>query len=110
MSGNVEFMKRFVEFINSAGEKLAHELVSPDAIFHAPVRPEPVVGPAGYLMIIGMMRGGFPDVQWTLEELISEGDKVAVYGRSAHRETSHHTGAEYLPSDKRSDHQRVRPT
>ena len=29
-------------------------------------------------MIIGMMRGGFPDVQWTLEELISEGDKVAA--------------------------------
>ena len=78
MSGNVEFMKRFVEFINSASEKLAHELVSRDAIFHAPVRPEPVVGPAGYLMIIGMMRGGFPDVQWTLEELISEGDKVAA--------------------------------
>ena len=78
MSDNVEFMKRFVEFINSASEKLAHELVSPDAIFHTPVRPEPVVGPAGYLMIIGMMRGGFPDVQWTLEELISEGDKVAA--------------------------------
>jgi steroid delta-isomerase-like uncharacterized protein len=78
MSDNVEFMKRFVEFINSASEKLAHELVSPDAIFHAPVRPEPVVGPAGYLMIIGMMRSGFPDVQWTLEEQISEGDKVAA--------------------------------
>jgi predicted ester cyclase len=122
MSGNVEFMKRFVEFINSASEKLAHELVSPDAIFHAPVRPEPVVGPAGYLMIIGMMRGGFPDVQWTLEELISEGDKVAArftmrgthqgqfMGVPPYRQTSHHTGAEYLPSDKRSDHQRVRPT
>ena len=76
MLGNVEFMKRFVEFINSASEKLAHELVSPDAIFHAPVRPEPVVGPAGYLMIIGMMRGGFPDVQWTLEELIPKATRL----------------------------------
>jgi steroid delta-isomerase-like uncharacterized protein len=80
MSGadNAAFMKRFVEFINSASEKLAHELVSPDAIFHVPGRPEPMVGPAGYLAIVGMMRGGFPDIQWTTEELISEGDKIAV--------------------------------
>ena len=80
MSGNnnVEFMKLFVEFINSASEQLAHELVSPEAIFHVPGRPEPMVGPDGYLKIVGMMRGGFPDIQWTVEELISEGDKVAA--------------------------------
>jgi steroid delta-isomerase-like uncharacterized protein len=80
MSGNknAEFMKRFVEFINSASEKFAHELVSPEAIFHVPGRPEPMVGPAGYLMIIGMMRAGFPDIQWTLEEQISEGERVAA--------------------------------
>ena len=71
-------MKKIVEFINSASEKLAHELVSPEAIFHVPGRPEPMVGPAGYLMIVGMMREGFPDIQWTVEELISEGDKVAA--------------------------------
>lgn len=75
---NVEFMNKFVEFINSASEKLAYELVSPEAVFHVPGRPEPMIGPAGYLAIIGMMRGGFPDVQWTAEELICEGDKVAA--------------------------------
>ena len=32
----------------------------------------------GYLAIIGMMRGGFPDVQWTLEQMVTEGDTVAV--------------------------------
>jgi len=25
-----------------------------------------------------MMRGGFPDIQWTLEEMVAEGDKVAA--------------------------------
>ena len=25
-----------------------------------------------------MMRSGFPDIQWTLEDLITEGDKVAA--------------------------------
>ena len=33
---------------------------------------------APLVIFIGMMRGGFPDVQWTLEELISEGNKVAA--------------------------------
>jgi hypothetical protein len=26
-------------------------------------------GPADYFAIIGMMRGSFPDIQWTLEEM-----------------------------------------
>jgi steroid delta-isomerase-like uncharacterized protein len=71
-------MRRFTEFINTASEKLAKELISPDAIFHVPGRAEPMRGPAGYLAIIGMMRAGFPDIQWTLEEMIAENDKVAA--------------------------------
>jgi len=71
-------MDRFVEFINTASEKLAGELISPNAIFYVPGRAEPMRGPAGYLAIINMMRGGFPDIQWTLEETVIEGDKVAA--------------------------------
>lgn len=71
-------MIRFTEFINTASETLAAELISPDAIFHVPGRSEPMRGPAGYLAIIHMMRGGFPDIQWTLEEMVAEGDKVAA--------------------------------
>jgi steroid delta-isomerase-like uncharacterized protein len=75
---NRRTMIRFTEFINTASEKLAVELISPNAIFHVPGRAEPMRGPAGYLAIIGMMRGGFPDIQWTLEETICEGEKVAA--------------------------------
>jgi len=71
-------MQRFNEFINTASEQLATELISTNAIFHVPGRPEPMKGPSGYLAVIGMMRGGFPDIQWTLEELIAEGDKIAA--------------------------------
>jgi steroid delta-isomerase-like uncharacterized protein len=82
-------MRRLVEFINTASEKFAAELISPDAIFYVPGRSEPMRGPAGYLAIIGMMRGGFNDIQWTLEEMISEGDKVAARFtmRGTHRGT-----------------------
>jgi steroid delta-isomerase-like uncharacterized protein len=82
-------MQRFVEFINSASKQLADELISPEAIFHVPGRPEPMRGPAGYLEIIQMMRGGFPDIQWTLEEMVAEADMVAArfIMRGTHRGT-----------------------
>ena len=75
---NKQVMVRFTQFINTASEQLALELISPEAIFHVPGRPEPMRGPTGYLAIIAMMRGGFPDIQWTLEEMIAEEDKVAA--------------------------------
>ena len=64
--------------INTADPRLATELVSSQAVFHVPGRAEPVHGPQGYLEIIGMMRGGFPDIQWTLEETVIEGDVIAA--------------------------------
>ena len=78
MDTHRDFFKQFVQFINTADENLAQQLISPLAKFHVPGQPEPLQGPKGYLMIIAMMRSGFPDIQWTLEEMIAEGDKVAV--------------------------------
>jgi steroid delta-isomerase-like uncharacterized protein len=75
---NKDIMNRFVQFINTADEKLATELVSTDAIFYVPGSPEPMRGPSGYLAIIGMMRGGFPDIQWTLDDAVIEEDKIAA--------------------------------
>ena len=71
-------MEKFTVFINTADERLAQELIAKDAVFHVPGQASPLQGPSGYLFILAMMRGGFPDVQWTLEETISEGDRVAA--------------------------------
>ena len=67
-----------MDFINSASEEIANEVISLDAIFYVPGRPEPMRGPAGYLAIIGMMRSGFSDIQWRLDEMVAEADKVAA--------------------------------
>ena len=75
---NNDFMKRFVAFINAASEEPAAEPVSADAVFHVPGRPEPLHGPAGYLTIVAMMRSGFPDIRWSLEETICEGERIAA--------------------------------
>jgi len=71
-------MKRFVEFFNTADEQLARQVIAPDAEFDAPTHGEPLRGPDGYLALLAMLRSGFPDIQWTLEETITEGNKVAV--------------------------------
>ena len=71
-------MRRFTEFINTADQNLGEELITADAQFWVPGRPESMRGLAGYMNVLGMMRSGFSDVQWSLEETIAEGDKVAA--------------------------------
>ena len=71
-------MRRFTEFINTADQNLGEELIAADAQFWVPGRPESMRGLAGYMNVLGMMRSGFSDVQWSLEETIAEGDKIAA--------------------------------
>ena len=73
-----KFMARFVDFINTADPAKAQDLVAADARFHVPGQPEPLVGPAGYLAIIAMMRSGFSDIQWQLEDMVADGTSVAA--------------------------------
>jgi steroid delta-isomerase-like uncharacterized protein len=92
-------MQRFLEFINTASETMAVELISPNAVFHVPGSPEPKRGPAGYLAIIAMMRSGFPDIQWGLNEIIVENDRVAA--RFTMRGTHQGTFFEVQPTGKK---------
>lgn len=72
------FMRRFVQFINTADEQLGEELIAPNAEFYVPYQSEPLVGVPGYLKAIEVMRGGFPDVQWTLDEFVVDDEKIAA--------------------------------
>jgi steroid delta-isomerase-like uncharacterized protein len=72
------FIRRFTSFINSGDSNLAPELVSMDAIFHAPGAPAPLLGPDGYLDLLATLRSAFSDVRWVLEEAVVEGDKIAA--------------------------------
>ncbi len=71
-------MKKFEKMINTADEKLAQELISDDASFYTPASPDPLYGGKGYLSVVYWMRKSFSNVQWKLEEMIAENDKVAV--------------------------------
>lgn len=74
----IQLMDRFLTFINTANPELANELIHREAIFYVPGNPEPMRGPDGYLAIVGMMRGAFPDVQWKIDDTVIDGEKVAV--------------------------------
>lgn len=72
-------MGRFVQFINSpAAEVNASDYVSENAIFHVPGLAEPLRGPAGYVQILAMLRTGFPDISWSVDQMVAEGDWVAA--------------------------------
>lgn len=78
MEQNKKTMERFVEFINTGNLEIGREIISPDVIFHAPTSPEPMKGLEGYVAVLDMMRGDMPDIRWTVEEMIAEGEKVMV--------------------------------
>ena len=75
---NRKLMKKFERMINTADESLAEELIAKDAAFYTPASPDPLYGGKGYLSVVYLMRTGFSDVQWKLEEMTAENNKVAV--------------------------------
>ncbi len=75
---NKELMKKFEKMINTADDKLARELVAPEAAFYTPASPEPLYGGKGYLSVVHWMREGFSDVQWHIKDMVADEDKVAV--------------------------------
>lgn len=75
---NKRVMELFVRFINTGDSSLGETIISPDVVFYAPTSPEPMHGFKGYTDVLNMMRGAMPDVKWTVEEVIAEGDKVMI--------------------------------
>lgn len=71
---NKEIIRSLYENILNNGklEKL-REIISED---YTGVRGEK--GTAGFAQTVGSLRAGFPDIKWTIEDLIADGDKVVV--------------------------------
>ncbi len=63
------------------------ELVDPGFIDHESTFPFSVRGADGLRRVLLFFRTAFPDVQWTIEDLVGEGCKVAVRftARGTHR-------------------------
>ncbi|CVL00350.1 uncharacterized protein FMAN_09829 [Fusarium mangiferae] len=90
---------RFVEFINSADAVIGNEVIHESAEFHVPFDSNPLKGVSGYLDMLGMMRAAFPDIQWSVEQIITEGDTVVLRSKTRGTQTGPFMG--FPPSGKR---------
>ena len=74
-------MRRFEECINTNNLTLGEELISANAAFTTPFSSSPLYGAKGYLSIVEFMRQSFPDVHWTLENMVADETTIAVQWR-----------------------------
>jgi predicted ester cyclase len=79
MQKNAEASKRIIDEILGAGNyDLADELIASDARGHDPALPQPTIGPEGLKEAARGYRAAFPDLKLTSEQVIAEGDYVAI--------------------------------
>jgi len=75
------------EAINGGNLALLDELVGSDYVEHDPNYPQLVRGAEGLKQYFQTFRSAFPDLHFTIEDIIGEGDTVAVRqtGRGTHQ-------------------------
>ena len=78
------------ESFNEGKFDLVDQLVAPDAVNHDPAQParlQSLHGPEAQRRIVEMYRAAFPDVRITVDEVIEEGDRVALrwHAEGTHR-------------------------
>jgi steroid delta-isomerase-like uncharacterized protein len=71
---NKEVVRRlFEEYFNKGLVDRLGEIISPDF-----VGPGGQRGPAAFATVLGALRTGFPDITYTVEDVVAEGNRVAV--------------------------------
>src|SRR3954454_13431933 len=79
-STNIEVARRWFEEMWTQGRaELISELLAPDApIYDIGAPGDTRRGPEGFRPTYEKLRGAFPDIQFTIEEIIGERDIVAL--------------------------------
>jgi predicted ester cyclase len=74
---NKAIVRRWVEAFNEGNVDAVDELVTDFYVRHDPNSPE-VRGPEEEKQLIAMYRSAFPDLHFTVEDMVAEGDKVVI--------------------------------
>ncbi len=75
---NKAVVRRLFEAWSTGELEQLDEVVAADAVDHDPYNPHAGEGREGLKRTIGMYRDAFPDVQFTIDDQIAEGDKVVT--------------------------------
>lgn len=74
---NKALARRYVEeIVNQNKPEVADEIIAPEYVYHG--RGPEGKGPEVVKKFVDMYRIAFPDIKLTIEDLIAEGDRVAV--------------------------------
>jgi len=68
----------FEKVWNKGNLEVVDEVFATNYVFHGPANSG-VRGPEGYKQHVTIYRTAFPDVQFTVEDMLTEGDKVAIH-------------------------------
>ena len=72
-----QYRRTFEEVFNQGNLALVDELVAPDFLDHEVPPGMNNRGPESARQVVMMLRTAFPDLHFTIEELVAEGDTVA---------------------------------
>jgi steroid delta-isomerase-like uncharacterized protein len=73
-----DIVRRFWGVWEEGNIDLVDELLAPDYVNRTPATPDQPTGPEGVKGVVGMFRSAMPDLRVVIEDMIAEGDKVAV--------------------------------
>jgi steroid delta-isomerase-like uncharacterized protein len=95
-------IRRFVAGpINNGRFEELEELFEPDARFYSVFRDEPFLGPQGVKQFFTAIRIGWPDVEVTIDDFLTAGDRAAA--RVTTRGTNSGPIRDFPPSGKRAE-------
>ena len=75
---NTLLVRRWFEVLQTGNLAIADEVIAPTFITHDSSMPE-AKGPEGMKQRARLLRTAFPDIKYTLENFVVEGDKVATH-------------------------------
>ena len=73
---NKAVIYRHVEVLNKGDLSIVDEIISPDYVYHRPTGE--LNGRDGFKQIVTMVRNAFPDINYTIDDMVAEGDTVAA--------------------------------
>lgn len=71
-------LHRLLDALSEAEDAVVDALVSPDFVTHHPRSPDSGRGPESVKYASMLFRRAFPDLRYTIEEMVAEGDRVAM--------------------------------
>jgi steroid delta-isomerase-like uncharacterized protein len=78
LEGNKAIVRRlFQEAWNRGNLNVVDELLTTNYVFHEPISGD-IRGPGGYKQFVTVYRTGAPDIHFTIEDQVAEGDKVVT--------------------------------